>query len=525
MLSKLLGFLRPRQKGTASNITPAPAQVAVAETPESANDAEALKIQGNKFVLEGEFVRAEAFYRRSIAADPAYPDPHNNLGSLFQLQGKFESAILSYRRALEIKPDFSLAHSNLLIAHNYIAEKSSEEILAVCRGYDERFGLPHWEKWPAHANNREINRRLRIGYVSPDFRSHAVANFAEPILANHDKSQVEIFCYAEVRQPDEYTDRFRQYADHWHFTVGLSDDATARLIRDHQIDILVDLAGHTSGNRLPVFARKPAPIQLTYLGYPATTGLSAMDYRITDRHADPEGVADARYTERLLRLPDSLWCYRPAADMPEPSALPALSRGHITFGAFNNFNKIDRHTLALWAELLRRLPCARLMILTVPEGEARQRLLHSFAELGVDADRLELCGQLPPADFHRKFLEVDITLDPVTVNGATTTCESLWMGVPVISLVGTRFLTRAGLSILHTAGLAGFAAASPEEYIRSAVALAGNLPLLAEIRAGMRSRLAVSPLCNETAFTRNLEKLYRDIWEKWCSTTPGRAVG
>jgi predicted O-linked N-acetylglucosamine transferase (SPINDLY family) len=243
-----------------------------------------------------------------------------------------------------------------------------------------------------------------------------------------------------------------------------------------------------------------------------------MDYRITDRYADPEGIADAYYVERLLRLPHSLWCYRPGVDMPEPSILPALARGYLTFGSFNNFNKVDQPTLALWAELLRALPTSRLMMLTVPEGGTRHRLVSRFAELGIAAERLEFHGKLPGAEFHRKFLEVDITLDPVTVNGATTTCESLWMGVPVISLVGTRFLTRAGLSILSTAGLIDFAAVSPKDYIHLAVHLADHLPLLAEIRAGLRAHVAASPLIDEVGFTRNLENLYREIWAKWCST-------
>jgi predicted O-linked N-acetylglucosamine transferase (SPINDLY family) len=291
------------------------------------------------------------------------------------------------------------------------------------------------------------------------------------------------------------------------------------MIREHRIDILVDLAGHTARNRLLVFARKPAPIQITYLGYPGTTGLSAMDYRITDHYADPEGIADAYYAERLLRLPNSLWCYRPSADMPETSVLPALARGYLTFGSFNNFNKVDQPTLDLWAELLRTLPTSRLMMLTVPEGEARERLVSRFAALGIAAERLEFHGKLSGPEFHRKFLEVDLTLDPVTVNGATTTCESLWMGVPVISLVGARFLTRAGLSILSTAGLTDFAAASRANYIQLAAHLADNLPLLADIRAGLRDLVAASPLIDEVGFTRNLENLYRDAWTKWCGAT------
>jgi len=358
-------------------------------------------------------------------------------------------------------------------------------------------------------------RRLRVGYVSPDFRRHAAAYFSEPILANHDRGQVEIYCYADVKREDDYTRRFRRMAEHWHSVVGLSDDAMAQLIREHEIDILVDLAGHTAGNRMLVFARRPAPIQVTYLGYPGTTGLTAMDYRITDCHTDPERIAEARYVERLVRLPDSMWCYRPPADMPEITPLPAPSRGYLTYGSFNSFNKVDPTTLELWAALLREQPNARLMLLTIPEGDVRQRLLRSFGEHGVDAERLTFHGRLPAVEFDRKILEADIALDPITVNGGTTTCESLWMGVPVISLTGTRFLSRAGLSILRTIGMADLAAATTGDYLRIAAHFAGNLPLLAKIRSGLRARMAASPLTDEVRFTRNLESAYRQMWADW----------
>jgi predicted O-linked N-acetylglucosamine transferase (SPINDLY family) len=480
------------------------------------NYPEAYNNLGNAYLIQGKPDIAVEHYHKALALNPNYVEAYLNLGNALKGQSKLDEAIVTYRKSLALKPDYVDAHSNLMFAMNFHHGLGREEVYRASQEYETQVGLPLRAGWPAHSNDRSPHRRLRVGYVSPDFRKHPVAYFAEPIFANHDKSQVEIFCYAAIKQEDEVTERFRQFADHWHSTLGLGDEAAANMIREHQIDILVDLAGHTAGNRLLVFARKPAPIQITYLGYPGTTGLSAMDYRLTDHYADPEGIADAFYSERLLRLPGSLWCYRPSADMPETSSLPALSRGYLTFGSFNNFNKVDQPTLEVWAELLRALPTARLMMLTVPIGEARRSLLSSFADLGISAERLELHGQLPPVEFHRKFLEVDITLDPVTVNGATTTCESLWMGVPVMSLVGDRFLTRAGLSLLSTAGLADFAAASLENYIRLAAHLADNLPLLAEIRAGLRAHVAVSPLVDEVGFTRNLEALYREVWRVWC---------
>lgn len=467
----------------------------------------------------GQVDEALVHCRRAIEINPNYAESHNNLGNTLRNLGLIDEAIASYRRALAIKPTLAEAHSNLLFVMNFAADNSPQDILAAAGEFEQRFGQPRRSAWPRHANSRDPARRLRIGYCSPDFRRHAVATFAEPILANHDPAQVEVFCYAEVKMVDEVTERLKMLADHWYSTVGLSDDAVAQMIEEHQIDILVDLTGHSANNRLLAFARKPAPIQLTYLGYPGTTGLSAMDYRLTDGYTDPLGVADAYYSERLLRLPHSLWCYRPSYDMPEVPPSPALKNGYLTFGSFNNFNKVDPATLALWAELLQSLPTARLKMLTVPAGEARLRIQDFFAERGVTADRLEFHGKLPGREFVRAFADVDISLDPLTVNGATTTCESLWMGVPVISLTGSRFLTRAGLSILSAAGLPEFAAATPADYLRIAVDMAGKLPELAELRAGLRARLRYSPLVDEAGFTGDLENIYRQIWREWCAAS------
>ena len=468
---------------------------------------------------EGKLDEALESYHKALSINQNYVEAYNNQGNTFKDQGRLNEAIESYHRAILLKPDYVEARSNLLYALNFHADLSREEIYRAAQEYEALIGQPLRSTWQEHNNDKNPNRRLRIGYISPDFRNHAVAYFAEPILSNHDKSQVEIYCYAEVMLEDEITDRFRHYADHWHSTVGLSDEAVAQMVREPRIDILVDLAGHTAKNRLPTFARKPAPVQITYLGYLGTTGLSAMDYILIDHHVEPEGIADAGYSEHLLRLPDSLWCYRPSADAPEISPLPALARGYLTFGSFNNFNKVDQSTLELWAELLWVLPTSRLMMLSVPEGEARLRLTHYFVNLGIDAERLEFHGKLPIAEFRHKLLEVDITLDPVTVNGATTTCESLWMGVPVLSLVGVRFPSRAGLSILSTVGLSDFVAHTREDYFHLAVHLADNLELLAEIRTGLRAHVATSPLIDEIGFTRNLESLYRDVWGKWCGVT------
>ncbi len=351
------------------------------------------------------------------------------------------------------------------------------------------------------------------------FESMQVAYFIEPVFACHDKSQFEIFCYSNNSKKDTFTERLIADVDHWRPCANMADDEMARCIQADGIDILVDLSGHTAHNRLLVFARKPAPIQITYLGYPGTSGLTAMDYRLTDQYTEPaeDSRADRYYTEELLRLPDSMWCYRPAQEMPEVTPLPALTNGYLTFGSFNNANKLGGACLELWAALLCNLPRSRLLMVTVPEGQVRERLIRQFMAHGVASDRISFCGRLPSREFQKMLQQVDITLDPFPVNGATTTCESLWLGVPVLTLVGNRFLSRAGLSVLSAAQLPDFAATTPDEFIKTAALLANNLPLLANIRAGLRSHLASTPLLDQQRFARNMEGIYRNVWNRWCN--------
>jgi protein O-GlcNAc transferase len=471
---------------------------------------------GNALLKQGKLDEAVASHRKALSFKPDFAEAHNNLGVALQDQGKLDEAVASYRQAISFKPDYAGAYSNLLFAMQFYPMESPAKLMAACGQFAAQFEAPLRAKWQRHRNIREPGLRLKVGYVSPDFRRHAVAYFIEPVLANHDKDRIEIFCYYNHAQHDEFTDRMAGYADRWRPCKRMTDEQLAERIRSDGIDILVDLAGHTAHNRMLTFARKPAPIQITYLGYRGTSGLAAMDYFLTDAYADPEG-SEAFYTEKLLRLPDSLWCHRPGKDMPEILALPAQQNGYITFGSFNNFNKIDRPCIELWTQLLRAVPDSRLLMVAVPEGESRQQLTEQFAALGVPAERLEIRGKLPASEFHRMLQRVDLTLDPVTVNGATTTCESLWLGVPVISLVGARPVARAGLSILSAAGMQDFAAATPEEYIRIAVNLAENLPRLAELRTGLRAQVARSPLMDDAKFTRNLEKIYREVWTEWCN--------
>jgi predicted O-linked N-acetylglucosamine transferase (SPINDLY family) len=462
-----------------------------------------------------QFDEALACYHRALAIRPEFAEAYSNLGDALKDLGQIDEAVAHYRRALAIKPDFVSAYDNLLMALQFTTKITAQDLFEAHKRFGEQYEAPLKSRWPMHTNSREPDKRLKIGYVSGDFRQHAVAYFIEPVLANHDKTQVEVFCYANSRMQDAVTDRLKAVADHWQPCAGMSDDELAQRIQADGIDILVDLSGHTAHNRLLTFARKPAPIQITYLGYPGGSGLSAMDYRLTDRYT--ESGDDQYYTEKLLRLPGSVWCYRPADNMPDVTPLPALANGCLTFGSFNNCNKIGDACIPLWAALLRSLPTARLLMATVPKGEMRLRLTRQFEEFGVASERLAFYGKLPAQEFQRKLQEVDITLDPFPVNGATTTCESLWLGVPVLTLVGGRFLSRAGLSILSAAGLAEFAAATQEEYIQVATKFANDLPRLAEIRAGMRERLKGTPLLDQQGFTRNLEGIYREVWRRYAS--------
>ncbi|HXA48171.1 MAG TPA: tetratricopeptide repeat protein, partial [Burkholderiaceae bacterium] len=472
---------------------------------------------GMVYYDHGNFSQALSCYQQALRIDPHYSEALFSIGVALQALCKPQEALAYYRQAAAIKDTNQKTQDNLLMTLQFIPGVTLEELYAAHARFGQQFEKTLKPHWPLHSNNRDPDRRLKIGYVSGDFRMHAVSYFIEPVFASHDKSQFEVFCYSNSLSRDAFTERLIAEADHWQPCLSMSDDQLAERIQDDQIDILIDLAGHTAHNRLLTFARKPAPIQITYLGYPGSSGLAAMDYRLTDHYAEPGN--DRYYTEKLLRLPDSMWCYRPAADMPDITPLPAQKNGYLTFGSFNNINKVGEDCIQLWAALLRSLPSSRLLMVTVPEGEVRDRLTRQFEALGIHAKRLSFCGKLPSHEFRKMLQQVDITLDPFPINGATTTCESLWLGMPVLTLVGERFLSRAGLSVLSAAQLPDFAVATPAEYINTATLLANNLALLADIRLGLRDHLKTSPLLNHKGFTQNLESIYRKIWVNWCGDT------
>lgn len=484
--------------------------------------AEAHANLGDIHKARGELTAAAECFRTALSLRPEMPEPCNNLGETLKEQGLVEEAITLFQQGVRQHPDNALIHSNLLFALHYTPAAPAEVIARAHRYWDERHARPRLPAAPVYANVRDPDRRLRIGYVSPDFCAHSCAYFSEPLLRAHDRSAVEIFCYPTSRREDVVTRRFQALADHWRPLVGLSDAAADAMIRHDRIDILVDLAGHTCDSRLLAFASRPAPVQVSWLGYPDTTGMSAIDYRLTDAVADPPGDADRWNAERLVRLDGGFLAYQPVVDAPLEEIPPALGRGWVTFGSFNNTAKVTPEVIRVWSEILKQIPDSRLIVKSRPLGDpaTSNRYAALFAGQGVAPHRFELLTRMEPVDNHlRAYDRIDIALDPFPYNGTTTTCEALWMGVPVITLAGPNHVSRVGASLLTHCGLPDMVAADEAGYIAAARALAGDLGRLAELRRGMRNRLEQSPLTDYPGFARKIETAYRRMWRDWLSGT------
>ncbi len=476
----------------------------------------------------GRYDEAEASYRTAIAMAPAVPHLHNNLGVLLKESGRFAESLAVHRRTVELDPRLPAGRSNLLYTLNYDETVSPQALHAehVAWGNSEGVRIP--TAGARFANSLEPERRLRIGYVSGDFRHHSVAFFFGPLLDAHDRAGVEVFLYSNDARADAMTAQIKARADHWVPIHQWSDELAAARIREDAIDILVDLSGHTSHNRIMLFARKPAPIAVTWLGYPNTTGLPTIDYRLTDPVADPPGDADALHSERLVRLASGFLCYRAPDDAGPVAPLPARAVGHVTFGSFNNVAKLSPATIALWARLLGEVPGARLLLKAsqFKDRGTRERVAAAFAAAGVAADRMDI---LPPqaatAAHLATYAQVDIALDPLPYNGTATTCEALWMGVPVVTLRGNRHAARVGASILGAVGLERLIAATPDAYVATAAELARDLTGLAALRADLRERMRASPLSDAAGFARTVEAAYRTIWRDWCAAQHARPAG
>ena len=481
--------------------------------------ADALHFMG----LTGHRVRdlgfAIEYFERSIEARPRDAVFHNNLGSMLVQAGRTEEAAAYFRKALEIDPSLNAAHVNLIFVMLFLENARPEDVYAEHVAWAKIHADPLLALAKPHGNSRDPERRLRIGYLSADFRQHALTYFIEPALVQHDSAAFELFCYHSGRVVDEVTRRLAQHADHWHEVIDLDDERVAELIRGDGIDILVDLSGHLRDNRLLVFARKPAPVQLTYLAYPNTTGMIAMDYRITDAVCDPPGATERYYRETLIRLPRCMWCYQPRDDMPAVSPSPAGQTGAVTFASMNGASKVTERMLSLWGRILGEVPDSRIVLTTVPE-QGRARIRDALTQAGIDEARIGMHDRLPTKDFWALYAGIDILLDTFPMNGGTTTCEALWLGVPVVTRSGDIFQSRAGLSILGAMGLDELIAGSDDEYVRIAVELARDGARLAAWRAGLRERMRASQLTDGRDYARALEAVYRGIWRTWCSASP-----
>ena len=476
---------------------------------------------GNALLALGQLEKAEKHHRRAIVLQPDSAIAYNNLGAYLNAAGRIEDAIAAFRCAIAISPGYFMAHSNHLGSLNYLPGVTPDTLFAEHRAFDHLVAdSPQFR----HSNTRDPDRRLKIGYVSPDFRRHPVGYFLAPVLANHDRRNFLAYCYYGHFLEDSLTGDLRRHAHVWRSTVGVDDEHLASMIHADGIDILVDLAGHTQGNRLPVFARKPAPIQATWAGYACTTGLSTIDYCISDNWQTPPG-SDKFFVERLARLPDAWACVAPLDDAPEITPPSAVGPEAVTFGCFNNLIKINAEVIALWARLLGGLPRSKLLVKThsLKSDSRKQDIRAQFAAHGIAHERIILEGPAPHRELLQRYGDVDIALDPFPYSGGLTTIEALWMGVPVVTLAGVTLASRLSLSFLNVAGLKELVAEDADAYLRIARDLARDLPRLASLRAGMRARLLASPLFQAERFTKNLESAYREMWRTWCGDAGSNA--
>jgi predicted O-linked N-acetylglucosamine transferase (SPINDLY family) len=471
----------------------------------------------NALYLRGEHTEAAQAYRRALQLDPLFADARTNLASALHGCGAIAEALAVDREAIPRSDDPPRAHSRMLFTLNFVADLDRQRIFDEHREWGRRYADALSASAPPHGNDRSSGRRLRIGYVSPDFLAHAVARFFEPLLEAHDRDRLEVYCYCNAPAHDGVTQRLQRLSHTWREIDRLNDPAAAKQVRDDRIDILVDLAGHTSYNRMMLFAHRPAPVQMTYLGYPNTTGTIAIDARITDAIADPIGDGDSLHTERLVRLPRTAWCYRP----PEQARAILPSRAdasHVTFASFNNLAKINDHVLDLWARIVHGTPGARLMLkaLDLRDPESRNRLRAALRARGIEDERIEVLPATPTLAAHyATFAQIDVALDPFPYNGTTTTCDALWMGVPVVALRGDRHCGRVSASLLSALALDNLIADTADAYVSIATELARDEARRRTLRSELRERMRQSPLMDAAGLARAIEQVYRDAWAAW----------
>jgi protein O-GlcNAc transferase len=473
---------------------------------------------GTALVGQGRLDEAAAAFRHVLTLNPRDAQAYCNLGSLLNRQGLHDDAAIAFRKALELDPAFSQVHSNLLVSMLYNPSCDAHAIAEEHRSWHRQHAAPLAAQIRPHPSDRSPDRPLRLGFVSPDFRDHVIGRNMLPLFRHLDQSQYQAVCYADVPVPDALTEEFRRRSSLFRITAALNNAALTDQVRSDHIDILVDLTLHLSNGRPLVFARKPAPVQATFAGYPGTTGLPTIDYRLSDPYLDPpdQPAGESLYSEKTLRLPHTFWCYDPLDDHPPTvSALPALTSGHLTFACLNNFSKINPSTLALWARVLNAIRGSRLLLLA-DQGSHRDRTLRLLADHGIPAPRITFLDKRPHAQYLQLYHQIDLSLDTLPYNGHTTSLDSLFMGVPVITLVGSTVVGRAGLSQLTNLGLPELITHTPDQYVAVIRDWATNLDRLAALRADLRPRMQRSPLMDAPAFARALESAFRDMWRRWC---------
>lgn len=475
---------------------------------------------GNLLLDSGRLVEAISVYRAAIALKPDQVYVLINLGNALCLQGNLSEARIHLEKAVSLAPRNPSAVTNFLFALSYDPDVSAEDLFATYTDMVSRLTGPVRPQ-ASHTNDKDPDRRLRIGYVSPDFFRHSCAYYIEPLLAHHDGQQVEVFCYHEDYLTDSFTERMKTLVPHWRTTQGKSDREVADRIRGDRIDILIDISGHTAHSRLTVFAQRPAPVQVTWpIGTAFTSGLACMDYVLTDRYHAPDG-SERFFSETILRLDGTYQVFRPPSKCPETVRLPALSKGFVTFGCFSRPVRFNHKVIALWSRMLREVPSSMLLFNAKPfgEDETRHLLIDRFAQYDIDPDRLIFHVTRNQAETMKAYGLVDIALDPFPHNAGTTTCEALWMGVPVITLKDRPPLGRIGTCHLSHTGLPEFCAETPDDYVQKAVYWSRHLDELAQVRSSLRQKMAASPLRDEKRFAREVEAAYRQMWRTWCRAT------
>lgn len=469
---------------------------------------------GGAYRSLGRLDEALEAYDRALALQPAFEKAQVNRAGVLRDMGRQQDAIDALHRAMEIhsRPE---TLSNLIYALPMHPAYDAATIWPLLKRWNTEFAEPLAGEIQAHTNDRTPDRRLRVGYVSPDFNFHPVGRFTLPLLENHDRAQFEVFCYSDSKLHDNVTDRLRASADLWCDATKLSDAQLAQKIREDRIDILVDQAAHLAGNRLFTFARNPAPVQVTWLSYPGSTGLRTIDYRFSDPYLDPPG--DQRfYSEQTIELPDCYWCYDPPSEKPiEVVDLPAASARFITFGSLNNFAKISEDAIDLWARVMQQTLSSRLMLLG-PKGTSQLRFEHRMASHGIGRERIDWLDRMPRPQYMETYRRIDIVLDTFPYNGHTTTFDAIWMGVPVMTLAGKTAVSRGGLSVLSNLRLHDWIARGADEFVRQAVKMAGDLPRLIQLRRTLRPLIEGSALMDKPRFARGVEAAYRKIWRGWC---------